>query len=239
MPSVVSMPPNISTAAFEATSSCVRPPPAAAVATSEVSGSPAMLGSSAARSAAAASRPLSLIGSPAASAVTAATMPSYQPRIVAVSMPCRPSACATMRAASGPASSRRSSPSPRGSSPASSAPTSSSTTWVKRSRTAARRNGCANGSRWRSCCSASSVSMLGPTTRPVEKRGSSTVSAPGSRIAAIARSRRVTSQAPSAGSQETGSRSRSRASSGCGSASSSCSVAAAPMGNESAATAAS
>ena len=67
----------------------------------------------------------------------------------------------------------------------------------------------------------SSVSMLGPTTCPVEKRGSSTVNVSGSRITCMARSRRVTSQPSSAGSHETGSCSRRRASTGCGSASSS------------------
>ena len=72
--------------------------------------------------------------------------------------------------------------------------------------------------------------MLGPTTRPVEKRGSSTVNVAASRITCMARSRRVTSQPSSAGTQETGSRSRSRASSGWGSASSAASVAAAPSG---------
>src|SRR5438445_2924644 len=72
--------------------------------------------------------------------------------------------------------------------------------------------------------------MLGPTTRPVEKRGSSTVNVSASRIAASARSRRVTSHASSAGSHETGSCSRRRASKGCGSASSSSTVAEAPIG---------
>jgi hypothetical protein len=73
--------------------------------------------------------------------------------------------------------------------------------------------------------------MLGPTTCAVEKRGSSTVNVPGSRIAWRTRSRRVTSHAHSAGNQDTGSCSRSRASMGWGSASSSSSVAAPPIGN--------
>ena len=73
--------------------------------------------------------------------------------------------------------------------------------------------------------------MLGPTTRAVVKRGSWTVKARASRIAISARSRRVTSQPPSAGSHETGSRSRSSASSAYGSPSSSSTVAAAPSGN--------
>ena len=58
--------------------------------------------------------------------------------------------------------------------------------------------------------------MLGPTTCAVEKRGSSTVNVSGSRITCSTRSRRVTSQASSAGTHDTGSRSRSRASAGCG-----------------------
>ena len=51
--------------------------------------------------------------------------------------------------------------------------------------------------------------MLGPTTCAVVKRGSWTVNAAASRIAASARSRRVISQPSIAGSHETGSRSRS------------------------------
>ena len=53
-----------------------------------------------------------------------------------------------------------------------------------------RRNGRANGARWRWCSGSSSVSMLGPTTRPVEKRGSSTVKVAASPMACSARSRR-------------------------------------------------
>ena len=55
--------------------------------------------------------------------------------------------------------------------------------------------------------------MLGPTTRPVEKRGSSTVNVSGAFITSIARSRRVTSQPSSTDTHDTGSCSRSRASS--------------------------
>ena len=62
--------------------------------------------------------------------------------------------------------------------------------------------------------------MLGPTTWAVEKRGSSTVNRPASRMTSMHRSRRVTSQPPRAGTQETGSRSRRRASGAYGSASS-------------------
>ena len=137
----------------------------------------------------------------------------------------------TIAAASGPARSRRSSAAPAAAIASISRSVSSSTGAVKRSRTAPSRNGPANGARWRLCASPSSVSMLGPTTWPVEKRGSSTVNVAGSRITCIARSRRETSQPSSAGSHDTGSRSRSRASSGCGSVSSSASVAAAPSGN--------
>ena len=41
--------------------------------------------------------------------------------------------------------------------------------------TAAGLNGPVNGARWRACCSPSRLSMLGPITCAVEKRGSSTV----------------------------------------------------------------
>ena len=88
----------------------------------------------------------------------------------------------------------------------------------------------AKGSRWRACSAPSSESMLGPTTCAVEKPGWSTVYVSASRITCSTRSRRVTSQAPRAGDHDTGSRSRRRACRGCGSASSSASVAAAPSG---------
>ena len=52
----------------------------------------------------------------------------------------------------------------------------------------------ANGSRWRRCSSPSSESMLGPTTWAVENRGSSTVKRAASRMTSMHRSRRVTSQ---------------------------------------------
>ncbi len=76
------------------------------------------------------------------------------------------------------------------------------------------RNDATNGSRCRPCSAPSSESMLGPTTRAVEKRGSSTVNRLLSRSTRRAMSRRVTSQPPSAGSHDTGSRARSRRSSG-------------------------
>ena len=83
--------------------------------------------------------------------------------------------------------------------------------------TAAGLNGPVNGRRCRSCWGPSSESMLGPTIRAVEKRGSSTVKAALSRMTCRARSRRVTSQPSRTGTQETGSAARSRASVGCGS----------------------
>ncbi len=121
-------------------------------------------------------------------------------------------------------------PRPAGATAASSRAVSSSTNAAKRSRTASSRNGRAKGSRWRACSAPSSDSMLGPTTCAVEKPGSSTVYVSASRMTCRTRSRRVTSQAPSAGTQETGSEARSPACRGCGSASSSSSVAAAPSG---------
>ena len=55
--------------------------------------------------------------------------------------------------------------------------------------------------------------MLGPTTTPVVKRGSSTVKVSGVFMTSIARSRRVTSQPSSTSTHATGSDARSRASS--------------------------
>ena len=132
------------------------------------------------------------------------------------SVPRRPSACITTAAASGPAKLRRSSARPAGSIASISASVSSATRALKRSRTASSRNGRAKAARWRRCSSPSSVSMLGPTTRPVENRGSSTVNVAASFITSIARSRRVTSQPSSTSTHATGSRSRSSASSAYG-----------------------
>ena len=73
--------------------------------------------------------------------------------------------------------------------------------------------------------------MLTPSTRAVEKRESATVKRCASRITSMAAWYEVTSQPPSAGIHETGSRSRRRASSGCGSSSSSSTVTLAPSGN--------
>jgi hypothetical protein len=67
--------------------------------------------------------------------------------------------------------------------------------------------------------------MLGPVTRAVVNRGSSTVNAAWSFSTATARSYLVTSHAFSSGTQHTGSVSRSRLSSGCGSVSNSSSIA--------------
>ena len=159
---------------------------------------------------------------PAVSSVTAPTIASYQPSTRSTPTACSPSACVTIAAASGPANPRRRSA--PGSSASASRAASTSTSGVNRSSTAARRNGRANGSRWRACCAPSSVSIEGPTTRPVVNRGSSTVNAASSRITTSARSRSSTSHAPSAGTHATGpARSRSCASAACGSRSSSAS----------------
>ena len=195
MPSVVSMPPNRSTASFDP-APCER-----SSATARFAASGTVL--------------------PADRPVVASTIASYQRSICSTPTSSSPSATTMVRAASGPASSRRSSPRPAGCSPAIRRSTSSSTTAVNRSRTASSRNGRAYGARSRECSSPSVVSMLRPTTWPVLKRGSSTVNASESRITASARSRRVTSQQFSAGNHATGSVSRRRARSGCGSASSS------------------
>ena len=156
----------------------------------------------AARRSANAARPAAGTSPPAVTSVTAATIASYQPSTAPVSVSRRPSEWVTTAAASGPAKARRSSASPAGSTASISRSTSAATSSVKRSRTACRRNGRANGARWRWCSSPSSVSMLGPTTRPVEKRGSSTVKVAASPMTCSARSRRRTSQPPSAGSHD-------------------------------------
>jgi hypothetical protein len=171
IPSVVSMPPNIITAAFETTSaevSCAAEPSS---------------GSTVSRNDSNAAAPVSLGCLPSATPVTDATIASYHPSIVEVSAASSPSSCATTRAASGPARLRRSSARPSASKPSISASTSASTSGANRSRTAASLNGSAKGSRCRVCSAPSRVSMLGPTTCPVEKRWSSTVNVSASRIA--------------------------------------------------------
>ena len=214
IPSVVSMPPNISTAALETTSSRSSPAASSATAaTRESAASRSSAGPSASRSAAKDVRPRSLSGRPFVSSSTASTIPSYQPSTTSGGVPRRPSACITTAAASGPAKLRRSSVCPSGAKASISRSVSSATLAVKRSRTASSRNGGANGARWRRCSGPSSVSMLGPTTRPVEKRGSSTVNVSGAFITSIARSRRVTSQPSSTDTHDTGSCARRRASS--------------------------
>ena len=164
------MPPNIITAAFETTSaelSCAAEPSA---------------GSTVSRSDSNAAAPASVGGLPAATPVTDATIPSYQPSIADVLAASSPSSCATTLAASGPAKLRRNSARPSASKPSINESTSVRTRGAKRSRTAASRSGSANGSRCRACSGPSRVSMLGPTTLPVEKRGSSTVNVSASRI---------------------------------------------------------
>jgi hypothetical protein len=66
--------------------------------------------------------------------------------------------------------------------------------------------------------------MLGPTTRAVEKRGSSTVNAAASRMTSSARARERTTQPPTASTQATGRCARRACQVGCGSATSASSV---------------
>ena len=142
MPSVVSIPPNISTAAFETTSSVDRPvplPAAAASATSETWLSAAAITArrlaSSIRNACAPdaltpwSGGLGAAGGPGApaSADTAATIALYHSRTVAGSVWPSPSASATAPTASGPARPGRRSAAPRGRSAATSRPASAST----------------------------------------------------------------------------------------------------------------
>ncbi len=175
-----------------------------------------------------AAAPWGVGSSPAAMPLTLATISSYQPSTAARSAWSRPKACMTAAAASGPARSRRRSACPRGSIASISSSAAPATTSLNRSWTGFSRNGRANGARWRPCSAPSRESIIGPITRAVEKRGSSTVSESSSRIACSARSRRVTSQAPSAGIQATGSVARSRANSAWGSRARSSRVASAP-----------
>ena len=154
-----------------------------------------------------ASRAAGPISPPADTRSTAATISSYQPSTTAGATSSRSSAprrpdrersgevAADLRAAGG----RQSVDEPRG---------LADTRSVNRLRASGRRNAWANGSRWRRCSSPSSDNMLGPTTCAVEKRGSSTVNRPASRMTSMHRSRRVTSQPSSAGTQATGSVSR-------------------------------
>jgi hypothetical protein len=225
MPSVVSIPPNIMTAAFEIASASVSGPAAsdsreaergAAITSRRLAASSA--------NAAVPAAPAAPAWGVAASACTAATIPSYQARIRAGSAGPSPSASAMTATASGPATARRSSAAPRGSMADTRRPVSARVNEASRAWISSRRKARLNGPRWRACCVPSSESMLGPTTLAVEKRGSSTVNVRASRRTSTARSYPVTSQAPREGTQLTGAVARSRASAGCGSASRSASV---------------
>ena len=224
MPSPVSMPPNIMTAAFETTSAGLSVSVASARTPLPC---PIVLETcrSSVRTAASARGPIS---PPTDTRSTAATISSYQPRTADGSVSTRSSAAATTSTASGPARSRRISALPRGASDATSDRAASWTRAVNRVATSGLWNAVANGSRWRRCSVPSSDSMLGPTTCAVEKRGSSTVKRSASRITSMHRSRRVTSQPPRTGSQATGSTSRRRASRSYGRPASTSSVTVAP-----------
>src|SRR5258707_331147 len=115
MPSVVSIPPNISTAAFDTTSSWLSPcgARAASVSTDGLSVWP-MARATAACSWPNASAPATVTGCPAVTSDTAATIAAYQDNTVAASTSRSPSASATNATASGPASSRRESAPPAG-----------------------------------------------------------------------------------------------------------------------------
>ena len=230
------MPPNIRTAALEATSGTASRP--AAETRSEDVLRSATVASTAARSCAYAAAPAGAASCPAVMSETDRTMASYQESTVSASVPASPSASVTTATASGPAKARRRSTAPVGSRAVSSRAVMSrsvsrSMNEAKPSRTSRGRKGWLKGSRWRACSAPSSDSMLGPTTCAVENRGSSTVKVAASRITLSARSRRVTSHPSSSGSHGTGSRARSCASRGCGSRASSASVVAAPSGKES------
>ena len=193
-----------------------------------------MVSSTRARSRSNASLPAALTGSPAATPETDRTIASYHDRTVAASVSTSPSASATTATASGPATVRRSSAAPWRSIAPTRRSVSFSTNAVNRARASASPNARSNGCRCRRCASPSSDNMLGPTTRAVENLGSSTVKASASRITCSTRSRRVTSQPPSAGSHETGSSARSRASTGWGSDSSAATLTCAPSGKRAA-----
>ena len=261
MPSVVSMPPNMITAAFEMTSAVVSAGAAGPAPLPPRSAAPSPPGwlvpAAAARSdggspddpIAVASRALSDPNAPAPAARASSllvsarepsppviadtdpTIAAYQPSTVAGSVSPRPSASATTATASGPARPRRRSAAPSGRMAATRRSACATTNPASRAWIPARPKPLVKGPRWRPCAAPSRDSMLGPTTRAVENLGSSTVKAALSRMTATARSCRVTSQPVRAGSQETGSVSRRRASQGCGSWSRSARVMAAPSGN--------
>ena len=224
IPSVVSMPPNRSTAAFDVSSSRDRAEasPSAAARRDESPSAASSATRSAPAKSAYASRPSWGSSAPALSCCTALTMRAYQPRMSSAAAISRPRAWIIMRAASGPASCVRSSTSLAKASIRRS--TSRVVSWVKRSRIASRRKGRAKGVRCRMCSAPSVESMLGPVIWPVVKRGSSTVRPTSSRIAARLSSRVVIIHPLSAGTQTTGPTVRSRASVGWGSRSRSSTV---------------
>ncbi len=230
IPSVVSIPPNMITAAFEIASSSPRAsaPPTAAATSDDPARRP-IVSPTSELSAAKAARAAGVTAPPAVTCETASTIDSYH-ESTSSALASRPRARVTTVAASGPERNRRRSARPAGRIASISRSVSAETSPEKWSRTGAARNGGANGRRWRSCSAPSVSSMLRPTTWAVEKRSSSTVKLPASLIARRARSRRVTSQASSTGTQETGSCSRRRARWGWGSPASSATVSAAPSG---------
>ena len=198
IPSVVSIPPKRSTAAFETTSSRARPPAAPARrprrATSTDRGrATARRPREAARTP---RRPASPAAAPAVMSVTAATIASYQPSTSAGSVSARPSACTIDGDRERPATASPQLGTRRAGSIASIRRSVSCVDELwKRSRTASSRKGRANGSRCRACSAPSEREHArAPTTCAVEKRGSSTVNVPGSRITCSARSRLVTYQ---------------------------------------------
>ena len=188
MPSVVSIPPNIRTAAFEMASASVSGP--AASASREVSGGAAITSRSLAASSPKAAAPPAVTPWPAVAAApaawTAATIPSYQLRICAGSVSPSPRASAMTATASGPATARRSSASPRGRMADTRRSASARVNVASRAWTCSGRNARLNGARWRACGVPSSESMLGPTTLAVENRGSSTVNVRASRSTSTA-----------------------------------------------------
>ena len=158
-----------------------------------------------------------------ARAATAAAMSPYHARTASGVTWARPSARVMTAAASGPATAALSSADRPAEAPAVRRAASAAAK-PARPPSAAGRNACANGARCRPCAAPSSDSMLGPVTRAVVNLGSSTVNVPESCRTRAASPWLVTSQALSAGTQQTGSRARSRASAGCGSPASSAAV---------------
>ncbi len=173
MPSVVSMPPNRSTAAFEAISSGVTP--AACSAASRRSDGGAVAAAAAVISAASACDGARAAGGgsmPRLMPLTAATISAIPAEHEAARDRLEPErdehdprreGRREVEAQVTAAGARDRVDEPRRS-PTRPPP-------VSRSRVASRRNGRAKGPRWRACSAPSRESMLGPTTWPVEKRG--------------------------------------------------------------------